>query len=204
MARVTFSDDQGFELSQQILNHLHFHFSLCAAIINAAGVFRFLHPFFFLRLQVAAVGTEVSHKNKVLSSTFTLCPTWGMLGFGPRLAYEVGVPGRRGRVVWRLKPRKRVLKSSPSWKELHPRMGDWKHGMVHCSWSCDASSMGGWVAALPICGVEIKCSEKILMCNSSNQVRAGSHAGIMLTTIFAHSALVVGESLPKSIVSCCQ
>lgn len=152
MAHVTFSNDQGFEFSQQILNCLHFHFSLCAAIINAASIFHFFHPFFFLRLQIAVVGTDVSHRNKVPSSTFTLCPTWRVLGFGSRLAYEVGVPRRRGCVVWCLKAGKCVLKFSPSWMELNPRMGNWNHRMMHCSWSCDARSMRGWVTTLPICG----------------------------------------------------
>lgn len=63
----TFSDDQGLQFSQEVLNCLHFHFSVRAAIIHAAGIF---HVF---RLQIAILGTDVSDRNKVLSSTSTLC-----------------------------------------------------------------------------------------------------------------------------------
>lgn len=144
IADITFSNHQGLEFSQQVLKCLHFHVSLRTPVIRAVGLVDF---------QIGDLRIDVSHRNKVISSTSTLFPKGHVFGFSPRLAYHFGgwrrVRGgvmRRcgGCVTWRLKLKKSCLKSFLSWMQLNPWMGSWNCGVLPCSCaSCAGRLMRG-------------------------------------------------------------
>lgn len=95
IADVTFSNHQGLEFSQQVLKCLHFHVSLRTPVIRAVGLAPFFSQFplllHFWHLQTGNLRIDVSHRNKVISSTSTLFPKGQVFGFRPRFAYHFGV-----------------------------------------------------------------------------------------------------------------